>query len=66
MPPKKLDLQKHTMNLRAGDYARIADACLNKDYNASDVIRRLVSRYVDELESIGSNTGLNEVEDIQL
>ena len=45
-------LQKHTFNLRAGDVDRLRD--FFPDIPPSNLIRTILSRYVDELE--GSNT----------
>lgn len=46
--PKNEDLQKHTLNLRAGDVERLRD--FFPDIPASNLIRTIISRYVDELE----------------
>jgi hypothetical protein len=42
------ELQKHTLNLRAGDMDRLRD--LFPDIPPSNMIRTIVSRYVDDLE----------------
>lgn len=39
---------KHSVNLRPGDYAAIQDSLRGKPQHASDVIRKLVSAYVDK------------------
>lgn len=46
--PKSEDLQKHTLNLRAGDMEKLRD--FFPDIPPSNMIRTIVSRYVDELE----------------
>ena len=46
--PKDDGLHKHTLNLRAGDMEKIKD--FHPDLPASQVIRMLVSRYVDQVE----------------
>lgn len=43
----KMKLQKHTLNLRAGDYAAISEAFDSKGWPASRVIQTLVSNFVD-------------------
>lgn len=46
--PKNEDLQKHTLNLRAGDVDKLRDAF--PDIPVSNLIRTIISRYVDDLE----------------
>jgi len=53
--PKNEELQKHTLNLRKGDFELIGD--FFPDLGASRIIRTVVSRYVDELE--GDSTQAN-------
>lgn len=53
--PKDDDLQKHTLNLRKGDYEKIKD--FFPDLHASQVIRMVISKYVDSLE--GDSTPVN-------
>lgn len=45
------DLQKHTLNLRAGDYEWLMDTYAAKDVTASMVIRMIVSKFVDNLKN---------------
>ena len=45
----KMETTKHSINLRVGDYEAIQSALKNKPFHASDVIRNLVSRYVDKV-----------------
>lgn len=45
---KNTELSKHTLNLRTGDVERLRDAF--PDIPASNLIRTIVSRYVDALE----------------
>jgi len=45
---KSEELQKHTLNLRAGDMDRLRD--LFPDIPPSNMVRTIISRYVDELE----------------
>ena len=44
-----IPLQKHTLNLREGDFDFIASRCAGTSQNASQVVRRVVSTYVDAL-----------------
>jgi hypothetical protein len=48
---EKLELQKHTLNLREGDYEKIATYM--PDVPTAIVIRRIISRFVDNLEASG-------------
>lgn len=45
MKPIKEDLQKHTLNLRAGDYERLQS--LYPEVGAALVIRKIVSAFLD-------------------
>ncbi len=45
MPKKTEDLQKHTLNLRRGDYERLQG--LYPEIGAGAVIRRIVSNFLD-------------------
>lgn len=44
-----INLQKHTLNLREGDYDVIQAAYAEKGIAAAVVIRALVSRFTDKL-----------------
>lgn len=46
--PKNEELQKHTLNLRAGDMEKLRD--FFPDLPSSSLIRTIISRYVDDLE----------------
>lgn len=51
------DLQKHTMNFRAGDVDFLASVYRNRQISASEVIRELVANAVDRLrEKIKTET----------
>jgi len=45
------DLQKHTLNLFSGDYAKLQDLC--PDIGASVVIRRIVRTFINRVEEKG-------------
>ena len=45
MPRQKTDLQKHTLNLRPGDFTKIG--CIFPHLHATTIIRLLISTYVD-------------------
>jgi len=47
----KLNLTKHTLFLREGDYQRIIDIYHARDIKAARVIRQLVSQFVDNIAS---------------
>lgn len=44
----KRNISKHTLNLREGDYDKLRDAF--PDVGAAVIIRRIVSKFVDELD----------------
>lgn len=44
-----MKLQKHTLNLREGDYDRLGELFASKGIKPANVIRAIVSRYVDHL-----------------
>lgn len=48
--PKTEDLQKHTLNLRAGDVDTLAS--LFPRHNPTVMVRRIVSKFVDELQQV--------------
>lgn len=52
------DLQKHTLFLRAGDYAFLRRYAAED--SAAPIIRALVSRYVDDLRHALEGTPLND------
>lgn len=43
----KTQTTKHSVNLREGDYEALQDYVQGKPVHASDIIRTLVSRFVD-------------------
>ncbi len=60
---KNVDLKKHTLNLREGDFDRMA--LLFPKLGGSVAIRTLVSNYVDKAEA-AIPTPKTEVKDIKL
>jgi len=46
MPKAKADLQKHTLNLRQGDYDRMGQ--LFDGMNSAEAIRSLISKFIDK------------------
>jgi len=51
--PSENELQKHTLNLRAGDWEALAS--YYPDIPTSNVVRMLVSRYVEQIEEHGAS-----------
>lgn len=51
MPKGKTELQKHTLNLTPGDYAKLQG--YYPDIGAATIIRRIVHRYVENIEERG-------------
>lgn len=49
MPRPKSDTHKHTLNLRDGDFAKLQS--LFPEHGAGPIIRAVVSRFIDRLES---------------
>ena len=60
---KNVDLKKHTLNLRDGDFDRIA--LLFPKLGGSVAIRTLVSNYVDKVEA-NTPSPATSVKDIEL
>lgn len=52
--PKTEDLQKHTLNLRKGDVEAIRALFPRKD--ATVVIRRIISKFVDKTTQVEEKT----------
>ncbi len=50
-------IQKVTLNLRAGDYAKLGD--LFPDLRAGPAIRQIVSQFVDRAEAAGRSATPN-------
>jgi len=47
----KLDLQKHTMNLYPGDYAKMQE--FYPDIGAATMIRRIIRAFIEQVERTG-------------
>ena len=45
-----MDFEKTTVNLRAGDYKKLSQYCINQGIPTSTVIRLLISSLVDKLD----------------
>lgn len=60
---KNSDLQKHTLNLFAGDFDKLAS--YSPDLPAATVIRKLVRRYIEQIEATGENS-INPTVEIKL
>lgn len=48
-----VQLQKHTLNLREGDWERLAS--YYPDIPTSTIVRMIVSRYVEQIEEHGAS-----------
>lgn len=48
----KNDLQKHTLNLFPGDYAKLQQ--FFPDVGAATIIRRVVHRFIEQIEEQGT------------
>lgn len=48
----KAELSKHTLNLFPGDYAKLQQ--LYPDIGAATIIRRIVRRFVEQIEDAGT------------
>ena len=59
---KRTDLQKHTLNLRTGDYERIKDVFDPKGIPASRVIQHIVSKFVDNLKPQNESEELAKIQ----
>lgn len=49
----EVQLQKHTLNLRSGDWEALA--AYYPDIPTSNVVRMIVSRYVEQIEEHGAS-----------
>lgn len=54
MPRIAADRTRHNINLRRGDYEFLKTYCLDKEANASDMIRATVSKLVDAIKAAQS------------
>lgn len=61
--PKNSDLHKVTMNLFAGDYAKLQD--FYPDIGAATIIRRIVRAFITQIEERGSD-GVAEIDNIKI
>lgn len=59
MPNDETDLQKHTLNLFSGDYARLQE--LYPDIGAGPVIRRLIRQFIQQAEQPGESPAAPEI-----
>lgn len=46
-------LQKHTLNLFAGDYEKLRE--LYRDVGAGAIIRRIVRKFIEQVEASGAS-----------
>lgn len=53
MPRGETELQKHTMNLFPGDYAKLQE--LYPDIGAATIIRRIVHAFISQIEEKGTD-----------
>lgn len=51
MPRAESELQKHTLNLFPGDYAKLQE--FYPDIGAATIIRRIVRAFIDQIEKSG-------------
>lgn len=67
MGRKKLEVTKHSLNLREGDYDYLRQYCVGKHIEASDIIRAQVSKIVDALRKAEETTRtFPEIDEVQL
>lgn len=48
---RRNDLTKHTLNLRAGDFAFLSTLCVNNGIPTASLLRKIVSNYVDRVRA---------------
>lgn len=53
LPSDDQELQKHTLNLYLGDYEKLRS--FYPDVGAGAVIRRIVRRYIEQVEATGGS-----------
>lgn len=56
----KADLSKHTLNLFPGDYAKLQQ--YYPDIGAATIIRRIVRRFLDQIEEKGEAQPIADVD----
>lgn len=56
----KDELQKHTLNLYRGDYARIRD--LYPEGDAASIIRDVVRAFIQKVEAAGRTPDIGEID----
>lgn len=61
--PRNSDLQKHTLNLHRGDFEKIAD--FYPDVPAATIIRKVIRRFVEQIEA-GGEASLNAGVEIKI
>lgn len=49
----KAELQKHTLNLYPGDYAKLQE--FYPDVGAATIIRRVVRKFIEQIEAGGAD-----------
>lgn len=49
----KAELSKHTLNLFPGDYAKLQE--LYPDIGAATIIRRVIRRFIEQIEESGTS-----------
>lgn len=52
MRKSETELQKHTLNLFPGDYAKLQE--LYPDIGAATIIRRVVRKFIEQIEQQGT------------
>lgn len=60
----KMELQKHTLNLRKGDWEALTDAYRGTGMDTSTVIRLMVAKLVDQLQT--TNVELPHIEGVDI
>lgn len=60
------DLQKHTLNLRAGDYHFLDTVYRTRRVSAAEIIRQLVSQHVDMLRQVDPSSNERPQIDLDL
>ena len=58
------DLQKHTLNLRTGDYDYLSRFYHSRGVTAADVIRSIISQHVDALQKMEPPTKVDLPDDL--
>lgn len=60
--PRDLDLSKHTIHLRAGDYAYLSTLCATRAIPTAQLVRSIIAKFVDASKAKEKPADLGDLE----